>query len=99
MRLVETVLEPTVPKLLRLLATRRFLCEAVPLAPSVVPEIRLAPVSTTTLLTPVVAFRATVCPVLMVTVGVEPDGGVAVLCQLAPSYVSQISVVTVEVPQ
>jgi hypothetical protein len=62
---VVTELEPTVPKLLILLITRTLRCVAVPAAPSLVPEINEAPLSTTRLLTAEVAFSLTIWPVLI----------------------------------
>lgn len=71
---VFVVLDPTVPKLLMLPITRNVRMVAVPAEPSLVPEIKLAPLSITILLTVVVPFSFTTVPVLMVTVGVELVG-------------------------
>ena len=96
---VEVLLEPTVPKLLILLPTRRFLCDAVPEAPVLVPDSRDAPLCTTTLFALVVPFRRIIWPVRMVTVGVEPDGRVAVEVHDDPSNTSHTAVATVPEPQ
>ena len=82
-----------------LLPTLRFLCDAVPAAPVLVPDNKLAPLCTTTLFALVVPFRRMVWPVRMVTVGVDPVGRVAVGDHDDPSNTSHTAVATVPEPQ